>query len=137
MSYLIHWFEMTYLSQMMPKSSVSNSSNRYNNVRSLMFDRSKARIGCLSLITNRWTCLSLFDVRLMMFEFVQCSIKWCATHHYLCISITFDVLWSEFVSIFSTIFLISTFFAAISHVKLHCQPFSFSLNMNEKMLQKP
>ena len=25
---------------------------------------------------------SLFDVRIMMLEFVQCLIKWCSSHHY-------------------------------------------------------
>ena len=47
-----------------------------------MFDRSKPKLGCLSSMTSRWKCSSLFDVRKMMFEFVQCSIKWCSTHHY-------------------------------------------------------
>ena len=48
-----------------------------------MFDRSKPKIGCSSSIINKWTCLSSFDVRKMMFEFDRCSIKWCSTHHYI------------------------------------------------------
>ena len=31
----------------------------------------KPKIGCSSSITNRWTCLSLFNVRKMMFELVR------------------------------------------------------------------
>ena len=33
------------------------------NVQSSMFDRSKPKIGCLSLIANRWTHLNSFKVR--------------------------------------------------------------------------
>ena len=40
-----------------------------------MFDRSKPKIGCSSSITNRWTRSSSFEVRKMMFEFVQWLIK--------------------------------------------------------------
>ena len=43
-----------------------------------MFDRSKPKLGCSSSITNRWTGLSSFKVRTMMFKFVRCSIKWCS-----------------------------------------------------------
>ena len=32
--------------------------------------RSKPKFKCLSLIINKWTCLSLFDVQKVMFEFV-------------------------------------------------------------------
>ena len=38
-------------------------SDGSNNVRRSMFDRSKPKIGCSSLITNRWTRSSSFDVR--------------------------------------------------------------------------
>ena len=38
-------------------------SDGSNYVWSLMFDGSKPKIGCLSLITKRWTWLSSFDVR--------------------------------------------------------------------------
>ena len=39
------------------------SSDRLNYVRSLMFDRSKPKMGCSSSITNKKTCLGLVDVR--------------------------------------------------------------------------
>ena len=34
-----------------------------NYVQSSMFNRSKPKVGCLSLITRRWTCSSPFNVR--------------------------------------------------------------------------
>ena len=41
---------------------IASTSDGSNNVRSLMFDHSKPKIGCLSSITKRWTLSSLFDV---------------------------------------------------------------------------
>ena len=38
-------------------------SDGSNYVWSSMFDHSKPKMGCLSSITNRWTCSSSFDVR--------------------------------------------------------------------------
>ena len=61
------------------KCKIANDGS--NNVRSLMFDRSKPKIRCSSSITNRWTRSSLFNVRKMMFEFIRCTIKWCSIHH--------------------------------------------------------
>ena len=76
------------------KQSTMNSSNTLNmyvlnwinksssDVGSSMFDCSKLKIGCSSLITYRWTCSSSFDVRKMILEFVRCLIKWSLNHHY-------------------------------------------------------
>ena len=87
------------------------SSDGSNYVRSSMFEHSKPKMGysgpisirwthlslfdvrkndvwvslmnnLVNLITNIWTRASSFDVRKMMFDFVQCSIIWCSTHHY-------------------------------------------------------
>ena len=42
----------------------------------------KPKFRCLSSIINIWSRSSSFNVRKMMVEFVQCSIKWCSTHCY-------------------------------------------------------
>ena len=47
---------------MSPKLAIFSDGS--NNVWSSMFDRSKPKIGCLGLITNRWTHSSLFHVTL-------------------------------------------------------------------------
>ena len=59
----------------------------------------------------RWTCSSPFIVRKLMFESVRCSIKWCSTHHYLKLNITFHIdhyelctLLAKQVSVFWVIF---------------------------------
>ena len=55
---------MALFDQFLPSSiEFQFSSEGSNNVRSSMSNRSKPKIGCLSLINKRWTCSSLFDVR--------------------------------------------------------------------------
>ena len=63
---------------------VSWRNNSVNLVKALlgsMLVRLKPKIGCSMLSTNRWTRWSSVHVEKMMFEFVQCLIKWCLTHH--------------------------------------------------------
>ena len=47
-------------------------SDRLNYVWNSMFDRSKPKIGCSSLITNRWTHSIQFNIQKTMFE----SVRW-------------------------------------------------------------
>ena len=62
---------------------MSNFVNLVNALLGSKFDiRSliKLKIGHLSSIIDRCTCLSSFDVQKMMFEFVRCSVKMCLYH---------------------------------------------------------
>ena len=45
-----------------------NISNGFNYIQSSMFDHSKPKLGCSSLITKRWTHLSSFDVWTKIFS---------------------------------------------------------------------
>ena len=58
-------------------SKFSESPIRFD-VRSFV---AKIFVWCSSSIPNRWISLSSFNVCKMMFEFVQCLIKCCSTHH--------------------------------------------------------